>query len=363
MTKFIICTVIVLALLFAVSSWKTKTSVPVLFNSPAHIAPQLLAANGAECTVSTSTPERGIVGMSYYTDPSKHQREEYDALKDLGVRHVRIDFGWKYIAHTEGAHDWTQTDALVRALTLRGISISDALVTYPPEYLQDWNDAETQMEAFMQKIVERYKPGGEFAGIMPEFPGIRYWEIINEPNLPGLGFVPPSINPSDFVDAYALLLMSANRGVRKADPSAFVIMGGLSPDGMPPEAFLSRVLLLAPNCFDILAFHPYGDPENFLRTATHLKVIMSEHGIKERPIWFNEYGESNDTLHSSVIPQVFTNRNSVDGFFWFTLRDLAPVGENYGVLDYQYTQKPGYQLLKNAFTNAQKTIISTSTQP
>ena len=363
MTKFIIYTVIVLALLFAISFWKAKTSVPALFSLPAHIAPQLLAANADECSVSTSTPERGIVGMSYYTDPSKYQRKEYDALKDLGVRHVRIDFGWKYIAHTEGAYDWTHPDALVRELTLRGITISDALVTYPPEYLRDWNDAANQMELFMQKIVERYKPEGEFARIMPGFPGISYWEIINEPNLPGLGFVPLSIDPSDFVDAYALLLMSANQGVRKADPSAFVIMGGLSPDGMPPEAFLSRVLLLAPNCFDILAFHPYGDPENFLSVATGLKVIMSEHGIKERPIWFNEYGESNDTLHSSVIPRAFANSNSVDGFFWFTLRDLAPIGENYGVLDYGYTPKSEYQLLKDAFTNAQKTTLSTSTQP
>ena len=203
--------------------------------------------------------------MSYYTDPSKYHPEEYDALKDLGVRHVRIDFGWKYIAHTEGAYDWAHYDALVRELTLRGITIIDALVTYPPEYLRDWEDAASQMETFMKMIVERYKPEGEFARITPGFAGISYWEIINEPNLPGLGFVPSNVDPKDFVDGYALLLMSANRGVRSADPSAFVIMGGLSPDGVPPEVFLSRVLSLAPNCFDILAFHPYGDPVKFFK--------------------------------------------------------------------------------------------------
>ncbi len=342
--------VAVFILLFTVWEKKIKYHPPALFQQPAQIDPSVMARLSAVCALSTSTPEKNIIGMSYHTDPSRYQPEEYDALKDLGVRHVRIDFGWKYIAHTEGAYDWTHYDALVREITLRGITISDALVTYPPEYLRDWNDAASQMETFMQKIVERYEPGGEFARIMPGFPGISYWEIINEPNLPGLGFVPSKIDPRDFVDAYALLLMSANRGVRRADPSAFVIMGGLSPDGMPPEAFFSRVLSLAPNCFDILAFHPYGDPGNFLSIATRLKVIMLEHGIKKRPIWFNEYGESNDTLRQSVIPSAFTNSNSVDGFFWFTLRDLAVIGENYGVLDYSYAHKPEYQSLKDAFT-------------
>ena len=118
-----------------------------------------------------------------------------------------------------------------------------------------------------------------------------------------------------------------------------------------------------PNCFDIAAYHPYGLPEQFHVSAEKYRGLMTVQGITGRPLWFNEYGTTEDNERAELIVKAFAHSNAADAFFWFTLRDLAPIGENYGVLDYQYTQKPEYQTLKDSYMNAQKTTTSSSIQP
>lgn len=348
MHKFIIGTVILilLVLLFPVER------IPALFRSPARISQELLANHAARCTLSTSIPDHGIVGMSYHTIAGEDRQDEYDALTELGVKHVRIDLGWKYIAHEDGTYDWSGPDALLYELTKRGIEISNATIVHVPDSLRTWEETAIKFEEFMRIIVLRYKPEGEYAKMHPDFSGIRYWEIFNEPNLPGVGFLPPNVEPREFVDGYAIVLMSANRAIHDVDPKAFVITAGLSISGMPPQEFFTRIISLAPNCFDIAAYHPYGLPGQFQKTAEKYRSIMSAQGIIGRPLWFNEYGTTEDAGRAKLISAAFTERSAADAFFWFTLRDLALFGENYGVLEYNYARKPEYWLLRDAFTKS-----------
>src|SRR5215212_6719630 len=127
------------------------------------------------------------------------------------------------------------------------------------------------------------------------------YEILNEPNLPFEWGGAPS--PS----GYAAFLKAAYRGVKKGDPAALVIGGGLSPATGGAGGTIEDVDFLrgmyaagARGSMDAMAIHNYGgnhEPEQepgdcgiCFRRAEIYRQVMVEQGDAATPVWSTEFG-------------------------------------------------------------------------
>ena len=215
-------------------------------------------------------PFFGVAGMRHITN-------EYGLLQaqQAGVaalRHGKI--AWKEVEPVRTkppTYRWEVLEALERELInaeQTGIDVT-LLVMFTP----DWAQAvpghscgrirEDKLEAFAQFLgaaVERYSRPPH---------NVKYWELFNEPDVdPSL--VPPESGFGCWGDQddehyggghYARMLEHAYPAIKRADPQATVILGGLlldKPD-VRSSAFLAGVLEGGGgDYFDMLAFHAYA---------------------------------------------------------------------------------------------------------
>jgi hypothetical protein len=152
--------------------------------------------------------------------------------------------------------------------------------TYHPRNYQDFGD-------FFAFIVNRYK------GL-----GIHAYEVWNEPNLKR--FWASGVSAAGF----AQMLRAAYPAIKHADPSATVIMGGLSGND---HAYLASVYAHGGGrYFDAVGAHPYawGDPTKCWTDGSGHKArdafcglqetrrVMVENGDRDKAIWITEMGWS-----------------------------------------------------------------------
>ena len=181
---------------------------------------------------------------------------------------------------------------------------------------------------------------------------LRYWEIFNEPNSPGFGWFAGRNNAAytgdELLTAYVYTLAVSNVTIRAVDPNAVIVLGGLSPDGYPPFDYLKKIYALgAKNCFDVVAFHPYAYENKFFQAAASLRAITTSYGDASKPIWFNEYGTTDNARRATVLNEAQQQKTAVNALFWYTLIDYSNTSDgSWGVVDMNYTKKPEYYLLK-----------------
>ncbi len=348
---YLICTLVLLCFIgFLISVRKPHT--PSVFDTqlPAH-AVQEIEKRAAKCDTTAYLGYRTerVIGVSIAGIISLDDPRVAETLEDLRVRWVRFEIPWSEVQAADGTYSWDTIDSFVKALAERNIRAAVSL-NYVPRWIGSWETAAKSYEAFSQSVVERYKPGGVFAKSNGwRSYGITHWEILNEPNLPGYGWGHHEVDAATFVEEYASLLVSAHHGIRSADRAAVILLGGLSPDGMPPKEFLSSLYNIEgiKDCFDILPFHPYGRSGRFLETAHELKAHMTSLKDQNRVLWFNEFGTSNDAERDQLLKKTFSEISVVPGFFWFSLQDLGRAGgKTYGVIGLDFSRKEGYETLK-----------------
>ena len=73
---------------------------------------------------------------------------------------------------------------------------------------------------------------------------------------------------------------------------------------------------------------------------------MNRFGDGDKKIWFNEFGTSEDDLRKELLIKTFSQKKNLEGFFWFSLRDIKPKGWNFGLLEFNFTKKDDYYLFK-----------------
>lgn len=299
----------------------------------------------AQCALSETSPfKEKVFGLSV-TPP--YSPEYYALLSDLDVPWVRADFHWSRIERIDGTYDWRETDEFMAEMYKRKINIA-GIINYIPWHFKTWKETQGQLAKFSLAIAERYKRDGVLAKEMgwKEY-GISHWEIFNEPNLPGYGWLSPESDPRGYIAEYAALLAIANRGIHTKDPGAIIVLAGLSPDGMPYDEFLKEFYALeTKNCFDVLAFHPYGRSDRFAKMADELRGLMAKAGDSSKGVWFNEFGTTEEKDRETYIRQMFEGQKYVEGFFWFGLRDLKPFTENFGLVKYDFSKKPAYETFR-----------------
>ena len=264
---------------------------------------------------------------------------------------AREEFEWKRVEPAAHRYDWAKFDMAVEILRAHGVSVLgklvygspwdntapggtpvDTAVNYPPSNIQDYVD-------YAVATVNRYKDR------------VHYWEIWNEEN--NSGFWLPSAN----VAQYTQLLKATYAAIKAEDPTATVVLGGLSTG--PDSSYLQGIRDNGGwGSFDVLAIHSYvtGPPDGsaYERWITNAKNIVASYGAK--PIWITEFGWStwNGSGGASQSDQnVYLERAyeiaaqaGIAGISWFEFinagNNVGSQGLNWGMLNNDLSAKPAY---------------------
>ncbi len=322
---------------------------------------QLLASRPTEATIRAATSlgrrsatvaPTGIVGIS---DPNAIDIRVIDLCAEVGAEMVRAEFHWSQIETSPDVYNWSPYDAMVARCVAKGVGIL-GIVTYLPNWLPpDWAVVDQRFVSFATALVKRYATQ------------INFWEVFNEPNLTGYGWLGKPTDPGwsgvkaiDFVGAYTLLLARFNKVVRGNDTSALVVLGGManhnaSTSYASMESYMAEVYRLgAADCFDIFAFHPYGYQNQFAAARQRVNTVM---GVNVRPVWFNEYGWTDwrkmdkvayPTSATNPLIATYENRVHCDAWFHFCMKDYSSKWgtPTFGLCDHNFGKRPGFYTFK-----------------
>lgn len=238
-----------------------------------------------------------------------------EGIANLGVTFVRSQADWRRVEqeHPVGraGRDFTITDAWVERLSAHGLRwqvVGNGRPT--PRWAADEADylacgsraAPADADHFpryMAALARRYGHEGSFwreHPDLPELPPIAY-EVWNEPNHGA--FWCPQPDP----EAYATLLAKTANAIRRVDPSATILFGGLAAfesaapsDGplgrLSYREFLIRALQSAPaRAVDGVAVHPYGaTPAVVGAQLEGFRSAINAAGLASVPLYVNEAG-------------------------------------------------------------------------
>ena len=284
-----------------------------------------------------------------------------DLVAQSGAGWAREDIHWFRIQPRPDVWDWTFTDRAIALLHQRGIAIV-AVIGHPPGWATPWpRDAAAgvsfhapdprRFAQFTAAVVTRYRSV------------VTHWEIWNEPD--NVHFWKPAPDAR----AYATLLKWAAAAVRRADPSARIILGGINPFD---TSFLTTVAAEgAWPSFDILAIHPYVNPRSpeqgqLERAGDAVRTVMDRYGA--RPLWVTEIGWSSgmgDRQPDGSIDEraqadylvralLLLWQGGVERIFWYTLKDdpgnpYGLIAESDGYHDYS-RPKPAWHAFRHLST-------------
>jgi polysaccharide biosynthesis protein PslG len=231
-------------------------------------------------------------------------------MKQSGVQSVRIQFGWSgaqpYANWSQVPADqrasfvdeggiptnWTALDRLVTLITQAGLTVLP-VVQYPPGWdalhpgdISSPPARPVPYAAFLAALVHRYGPNGSFWTANPTLRPvpIRAWQVWNEPNIPYQWSVQP------FAKAYVRLLKAAHRAIKRADPSAQVILAGLTNFSWTD---LGKVYRRpgARGAFDAVAVNTYTkSPAGVITILARIRKVMRRYGDRRKPLYATEVG-------------------------------------------------------------------------
>jgi hypothetical protein len=212
---------------------------------------------------------------------------DFAAFQELGVTTWRGSFGWDDYEPEPGRFDFEWLMRFADLADSSGISLRPYL-GYTPAWAarggtddQVWNDPPRRLEDWTRFV-------SALAGALASHPAIRSYEIYNEENVP--------LWWDGTLEEYAGVLRSGADAVRRADPNAGVLLGGMV---WPDPEWLEGTCAAGRAAFDVLPFHAYPETwtpasvtvENYLGPAyrEHFLAVANQRcGIK--PIWINETG-------------------------------------------------------------------------
>ena len=157
--------------------------------------------------------------------------------------------------------NWAPLDAIVGDAAGRGLSLLPSVLAAPVWDGKGPSGANTLIPQraglyanFLRALILRYGPHGTFWRTHHPKYAIRSWQIWNEPNETSLWPTQP------FAKDYVALLRSAHTAIKRADPSAKVVLAGFpSAPGFTSWDYLNQVYAVkgARGQFDVAAVHPY----------------------------------------------------------------------------------------------------------
>jgi hypothetical protein len=304
--------------------------------------------------------------------PAADLNQQLDEMVALGVTWVRFDIEWGDVQYNSpNSSTWTNYDALVKAINAHHLNAL-GIILFTPQWARDPSCTggakcppadPAQYATFAAEVAARYKSYG-----------LHYWEIWNEPN--NYNFWATKTD----CDAYTSLLKATYPAIKKADPDAVVITGGLAPEAtdknnISQTDFLSCVYKDGgENYFDAVGDHSYTFPNlpsssnsnvwaQMSETSPSLRSIMIANGDANKKIWITEFGTPTDgpdpqwyvseQKQSDMVTDamnLYKTYTWAGPIFWYTLKDGGTTTDTienfFGLLRYDNSQKPAFDTLK-----------------
>ena len=286
-----------------------------------------------------------MLGVCDHLEPGTDERiirNHFKLIGSLGAEWVRLDMSWEKIEPAQDTWRFEHWDSLVRISSHYGLRILpvisgtprwasshpdlDSYHTYPPRDFTDFG-------IFIRKVVERY--GRK----------IYLWEIWNEPDAQ---FWKGS------TQEYCRLLQETDSALRVADPTAKIVLGGVSSTSLH---FLKELLSLgALDYVDIVGIHLYGsDSGDVLKRAENFIDVLDE-SSETIPVWVTEIGLSTPFQYNteedqaSFLERVFTELSTmsrIQRLFWYELKDSGLLffwsEHNFGLVRFNLTPKASFR--------------------
>ncbi len=239
-------------------------NVNLLFNGhgppPPIVTRQLQALHATGATVGRSD----AFWEATEPRPPDHGRHVYDWSFDDHIAAALADAGLRWLPILDYSAPWAQS--------LAGRDHS------PPRSSGDY-------AAYASAFAARYGSQGTFWATHPALPRlpVQTYEIWNEPD--SGTFWAPQPNPAGYADLYA----AARNAIDSADPSARVIIGGLTQ--LP--RFLPALLSARPALrghIDGVGIHPYGTPAVALKRVRDARATLALLGMAGVPLYATEFG-------------------------------------------------------------------------
>jgi polysaccharide biosynthesis protein PslG len=221
---------------------------------------------------------------------------QLDALRASGASLARSDALWEAAepsAPVAGVHsfDWAFDDRIAGDLAAHGMSWLPILGYSAPWAQsipgQDHSPPSSSADyaAYAGAFAARYGPAGAFWRAHPGLPvePVATYEIWNEPD--NGEFWTPTPDPARYADLY----IAAREAIDTADPTARVIVGGLTN----ATSFLPAILAARPGLrghIDGVAIHPYGAPGVVLAKIRSARAILVALGMERVPLYATEFG-------------------------------------------------------------------------
>jgi hypothetical protein len=332
-------------------------------------------ASAAPTATASRVASKGFFGIAPQTALTE---KDVRYMKAGGIETIRWPMPWAAIQPTKrGGYNWVYFDPVVEQAALQGLQVLPFVLSTPKwlakkETTLPINNAAQRKAwtAFLRAAVERYGPHGEFwklhspgtirrekekekQGPVYELEGakltpiakpvpIRNWQVWNEANFFYFAY------PVDPI-SYAKLLKLSSPVIKRAEPSAKVILTGLFGEpsagekrGMPSYEFLERLYAVPgiKSYFDGIALHPYAiDSESLEELVEKFhEVTVANHD--RVPLYITEmgWGSQND-FHinafehgvrgqveelNSAYTYLLENRTKLDlkAVYWFSWKDL-----------------------------------------
>jgi hypothetical protein len=286
-------------------------------------------------TPATKTPKSPLTPATEDIKPIPTKVEEFNFTevekthfsrvgRALDAYWIRVWIAWDAIERKEGVMDFSYSDWIVRSaqnsggmllITILPFAKWDQDKCHGDEYYAHvpMPEGERKMKVgkpcnmedyldFLRVFVERYDGDG-----IDDMPGlrypVRYWEIMNEPEMRGqhpedLKFFHGT--PQDYLE----ILKESYKTIKDADPNAKVLMGGMA--GMLDRFvnFWEPIMDDAKEYFDIANIHSIDTTENREDLyVAEFKQFLREHNV-EKSIWITEaqFGRLEDRLSDEFGP-------------------------------------------------------------
>lgn len=299
----------------------------------------------------------------------------FEMISNSGIRWIRMDWDWNNIysgelnqCSNDSFYSYTTSDLIFRLASKHQLHIlANLFVTprklsscignsefcswnegypwYPPKDLYSNNcqggcgslnsAGSPCFNDFINRVVNRYRPGGEYHQNHPEIDidyGITHWEIWNEPDH-GVFWLPQD---GEIYESYYFLLRGAYQTISdirtNTGENLKVLFGGLALPELKLSNYYSKVGSDLNSYFDIMSIHRYDDPRSAgsgtLSTALQqTRNILNNHGATDKSIWITEAGGKYTNYQTDYITntldQLYMSRSNynLEKIFWWPSKD------------------------------------------
>lgn len=321
-----------------------------------------------------SYPSRLLYGVC--SAPWTLTERDCQEMRNLGVKHVRMDFLWIDFERTRDApFDFSKYDRFLQLTKSYGLQIVAFLWTLPSWLIPaggdkftiptgtDFDDFVTQYGQFVYAVVNHFKDE------------IIYFEVWNEPNNYGFwkdpeGTIEGIHVRGKAITKYVALLTEAYTQAKAANPNCKIVTGGLSEnDYVYVQGIYENG---AKGYFDYLGLHPYfwrssWDPDfvdwnssafDYLPKIKLVRDLMVANGDESKDIFITEVGIGGATCTNEELQANRTKRTVekirqeypfVNAIMWYQFRDKGgSESPNWGLLRNDYTPRQMYEAYREA---------------